>query len=64
MKVSIVFSLLVIHASAQIPSALYSTFYPRNINTTEWITNNSIGTYGGVYQDTTYESTSKAPYGT
>ncbi|KXL48254.1 hypothetical protein M433DRAFT_75919 [Acidomyces richmondensis BFW] len=49
---------------AQIPSALYDTFYPPNINSTTWITNASEGTYGGVYQSGTYYPDTTAAYGT
>jgi acid phosphatase len=40
------------------------TFYPPNLNDTSYITNSSLGTYGGVYQSPTREANTSAPYGT
>ncbi|KAF2480805.1 histidine phosphatase superfamily [Neohortaea acidophila] len=58
-------ALLVGGAFAQVPSALYGTFYPKNINTTEWISNDTIGTYGGIYQAGTYDwNVENKTYGT
>jgi acid phosphatase len=39
------------------------TFYPPNLNDTSYISNSSIGTYGGVYQASTNANES-SPYGT
>jgi len=39
------------------------TFYPPNLNDTAYITN-TTGTYGGVYQASTTNSSGYAPYGT
>jgi hypothetical protein len=39
------------------------TFYPPNLNSTTYITNSSLGTYGGVYQAPTREPNITAPYG-
>lgn len=42
----------------------YETFYPPLLNYTSYITNASIGTYGGVYNAQTRNTTTPAPYGT
>ena len=39
------------------------TFYPPNLNDTAYITNTTLGTYGGVYQAPTREANTSAPYG-
>jgi 2-phosphoxylose phosphatase len=39
------------------------TFYPPNLNDTSYITNSSLGTYGGVYQAPTRDPSTIAPYG-
>jgi len=56
-------ALVLSRTNAQVASALYGTFYPPNLNSTSWITN-TTGTYGGVYQDDTYETVFNATYGT
>ncbi|KAH8649852.1 histidine phosphatase superfamily [Xylariales sp. PMI_506] len=38
------------------------TFYPP-LNDTAWITNTTAGRYGGIYQASTYDSSSNATYG-
>ncbi|KAF4632752.1 hypothetical protein G7Y89_g5365 [Cudoniella acicularis] len=40
------------------------TFYPPGLNDTSYISNSSIGTYGGVYQAPTREASTSAAYGT
>ncbi len=40
------------------------TFYPPQLNDTFYISNASIGTYGGVYQSPTRGPNTTAPYGT
>lgn len=39
------------------------TFYPPNLNDTAYITNTTLGTYGGVYQAPTREANTSALYG-
>lgn len=62
----VVFSLLALPLAvlAQEPHAVYSTFYPPDINSTRWITNKAIKTYGGVYHAGTLDSNVSATYGT
>lgn len=64
MKSTTTVTFLVLGAVAQSPRALYGTFYPTDINSTEWITNDAIGTYGGLYHAGKYRSTTNATYGT
>lgn len=40
------------------------TFYPPALNDTAYISNSSIGTYGGIYQADTTGPTGGSPYGT
>lgn len=40
------------------------TFYPPDLNDTSYITNASIGTYGGIYQTGTRVSSINTTYGT
>ena len=40
------------------------TFYPPQLNSTAYIANASIGTYGGVYQAPVRNSNTTVPYGT
>lgn len=40
------------------------TFYPPTLNDTAYISNSSIGTYGGIYQAPTNGPTGGSPYGT
>ena len=40
------------------------TFYPPTLNDTSYITNATLGTYGGVYQSPTREANTSLPYGT
>jgi 2-phosphoxylose phosphatase len=39
------------------------SFYPPNLNDTAYITNSSIGTYGGIYQAPTRSENTGTPYG-
>lgn len=39
------------------------TFYPPTLNSTSYITDSSLGSYGGVYNAATRSSQTKAPYG-
>lgn len=55
MKLLVCTAILLGGAVAQVPSALYGTFYPPQLNSTTWISNDSIGTYGGIYQAGTYQ---------
>lgn len=59
----IVASAIITGVLGQIPSAYYGSFYPPNINSTEWITNSSIGLYNGVYSAGTYGPTYPPTYG-
>ena len=40
------------------------TFYPPTLNETSYISNSSIGTYGGIYKAPTSGPTQGSPYGT
>jgi hypothetical protein len=40
------------------------TFYPPTLNDTSYISNSSIGTYGGIYKAPTNGPTAGTPYGT
>jgi acid phosphatase len=40
------------------------TFYPPTLNNTSYISNSSIGTYGGIYKAPTNGPTGGTPYGT
>jgi acid phosphatase len=40
------------------------TFYPPTLNDTAYISNSSIGTYGGIYQAPVNGPTEGSPYGT
>lgn len=40
------------------------TFYPPTLNDTSYISNSSIGTYGGIYEAPTHGPTGGNPYGT
>lgn len=40
------------------------TFYPPNLSDTAYISNTSLGTYGGVYSAPTRSENSSQPYGT
>lgn len=40
------------------------TFYPPTLNDTSYISNSSIGTYGGIYKASTNGPTAGTPYGT
>lgn len=40
------------------------TFYPPSLNQTSYISNGSIGTYGGIYNAPTNGPTEGTPYGT
>jgi hypothetical protein len=40
------------------------TFYPPTLNDTAYISNSSIGTYGGIYKAPTKGPTGGTPYGT
>jgi hypothetical protein len=42
----------------------WDTFYPPNLNDTAYISNNTIGTYGGIYKAPTNGPTAGDPYGT
>jgi acid phosphatase len=39
------------------------TFYPPNLDDTAYITNTTLGTYGGIYQAPTRQANTSAPYG-
>ncbi|KAK9342806.1 histidine phosphatase superfamily [Lipomyces starkeyi] len=45
-------------------SSAYGTFYPPTLNSTSYITNSSIGTYGGIYKADTNGPAVGTPYGT
>jgi acid phosphatase len=45
-------------------SSPWDTFYPPTLNSTAWITNSSIGTYGGVFTAGKESSLGEAAYGT
>jgi 2-phosphoxylose phosphatase len=53
-------------AAAQAALALtpLETFYPPDINSTEYITNTSLGTYGGTYQSPRKSYNTSITYGT
>jgi len=40
------------------------TLYPPILNDTSYITNDTLGTYGGIYSSPTQSSNTSAPYGT
>ena len=63
MEFILVRALMLPLALAQTPNTPYNTFYPPNINSTKWITDNFIGTYGGVYHADTFDSSTNASYG-
>ncbi|KAK9234194.1 histidine phosphatase superfamily [Lipomyces kononenkoae] len=44
-------------------SSAYGTFYPPTLNSTGYITNSSIGTYGGIYKADTNGPAEGTPYG-
>lgn len=39
------------------------SFYPPDLNQTAWITNTSLGTYGGIYRAPTDQPSDPSPYG-
>jgi hypothetical protein len=62
--VSLIFGIVGFAAPVVLGLTPLETFYPPNLNDTSYITNSSLGTYGGVYQAPTREANTSAPYGT
>lgn len=55
---------LAVAVPAVLASTPYDTFYPPTLNSTDWITNSSIGTYGGIYYASKESTLGQASYGT
>ena len=65
MKVELVAGAFIAGTLAQNPTAVYDTFYPPSLDSTKWITDDSIGTYhGSIYHAKTFNSTTDTTYGT
>lgn len=56
-------SLALLLASATYGLSPVDTFYPPNIEDVAWITNSSIGTYGGIYSAPADQASNPSPYG-
>ena len=61
--ISSIFSIMALAAPVVFGLTPLQTFYPPNLNDTSYITNSSLGTYGGVYQAPTRDPNTSAPYG-
>ncbi|KAG0651956.1 hypothetical protein D0Z07_0791 [Hyphodiscus hymeniophilus] len=61
--VSLIFGLLGVAPSIVSALTPLQSFYPPNLNDTSYITDLSLGTYGGTYQSPTREPNTTLPYG-
>lgn len=55
---------LVLGAGTVFSLSPLETFYPASLNQTSYISNRSLGTYGGIYKAPTNGPTEGDPYGT
>ncbi|KAJ5490067.1 Histidine phosphatase superfamily clade-2 [Penicillium expansum] len=63
--ISVMRSLVLLSVAASVPGQTPGdTFYPPTLNDTSYISNSSIGTYGGIYEAPTHGPTGGSPYGT
>lgn len=63
--ISVMRSLVLLSAAASVLGQTpEGTFYPPTLNDTSYISNSSIGTYGGIYKAPTHGPTGGSPYGT
>lgn len=58
------FSALVLQAGLTLGLSPRDTFYPAELNKTSYISDASIGTYGGIYKASTNGPSQGKPYGT
>jgi hypothetical protein len=62
--VSLIFGIVGFAAPVVYGLTPLQTFYPPNLNDTSYITDSSLGTYGGIYQSPTRDANTSLPYGT